>query len=469
MIKATTLVQNLCFIFVTVGMVACADSSSAHGSSCQNPSASAQSGLNFPTDVQGDVHLLIQMSDIKTHLAAFRDDLAAAHAKAPQLNKFRLVQISQDTLALDLDASSPARDVIESYLQQKKIDFVEPNYRTFSTEMAEAQTAPNSFAETPAATAPTLAGRKQIIVAIIDSGVDYTHKDLAPYMWHNPGEIPNNGIDDDNNGFVDDYYGYDFANNKANPMADDQHAYHGTHVAGIVKSAAQLSRAGFNVKIMALKYLDSTGTGFTGNAIKAIDYAIRNGATVLNNSWGSTGMSQALSNAIERARRAHVLFVAAAGNGDANGNGINIDQRPFYPAAFTHDNIISVAAAGAGDFLARFSNYGRVSVDLAAPGVNITSTRNGNTYAVLSGTSMASPYVAGVASMLWSLRPDLSYREIRRILFQSVNSAPILWGKVATSGRIDPTRAMTIASQFTHDPNDVSVPEFTDSTGTCSP
>ncbi len=463
--NTTKKLKYFCAIFVTLGFFSCSDDSPSHSSCTSSPAApdkSTEQSLNSLqlSENQNDLNLLLKMSDLKTQLPKFQEAIAAAHSLAPDLEPFRISQVSHDIISLRIAAQSPARAVIESFIQQKKVLYAEPNYKTFSTEFGEASHIEASFDHNQAV---TTANGKEIIVAIIDSGVDYTHKDLAPFMWHNPGEIPNNGIDDDHNGYIDDYYGYNFANNDSNPMSDDPHAYHGTHVAGIVKAAAQLGRAGINLKIMALKYLDSSASGWTGNAIKAIDYAIKNGAVVMNNSWGSNSYSQALSEAIERARKAHILFVAAAGNGDSAGNGINIDRIPFYPAAYTHDNIISVAAAGAGDFLTRFSNYGRISVDLAAPGLNIRSTRNGNTYAVLSGTSMASPYVAGVAAMLWNARPDLSYKEIRYLLFKSVNTAQFLWGKIATSGRIDPDRALNIANNYTHNPNDNAIPEFMDS------
>ncbi len=468
--NATKKLKHLCAIFVTLGFFSCADDSPTR-SSCLPSDAiisSSQSLNSFEGSAnQKTLNLLLKMPDLKTQLPQFQEALAAAQALTPNLEPFRISQVSHDILSIKLSIQSPARAVIESFIQQRKILYAEPDYQTFSTEVGAATNIEDSVDNTndlkSSSTSDVATQGKDFIVAIIDSGVDYTHKDLAPLMWHNPGEIKNNGIDDDHNGYIDDNDGYDFTNNDNNPMADDTKSYHGTHVAGIVKAAAQLGHAGINLKLMALKYLDSTSSGWTGNAIKAIDYAIKNGAVVINGSWGSNSYSKALSEAIERARKAHVLFVTAAGNGDSAGNGINIDRNAFYPAAYTHDNIISVAAAGSGDFLTRFSNYGRIGVDLAAPGLNIRSTRNGNTYAVLSGTSMASPYVAGVAAMLWSARPDLSYREIRYLIFKSVESAQILWGKIATSGRIDPIRALNIASTYQHNPNDIATPEFMDS------
>jgi subtilisin family serine protease len=229
-------------------------------------------------------------------------------------------------------------------------------------------------------------------------------------------------------------------------------------VAGIVKQAALLADKGINLKIMALKYLDSSASGRTSNAIRAIDYAISKGAMVISNSWGSFGSSTALSDAIGRAQKAGILFTAAAGNGDANGNGVNIDKSPFYPAADPHSNVISVAASDSSGILAGWSNYGAKNVDLGAPGVSILSARNGNTYARLSGTSMATPYISGLAAMLWAKRPDLSAHEIRNVLLSSVDQNSSYAGKVVTGGSVNWSTAVQVAAQYKHDPSDTGLP-----------
>jgi subtilisin family serine protease len=290
--------------------------------------------------------------------------------------------------------------------------------------------------------------KREVVVAVIDSGVDYNHKDLAPFMWKNPREIPDNGIDDDHNGYVDDVYGWDFVNNDHDPMADDSELYHGTHVAGIVQQASELAQAGTSVKIMALKYLDSNALGRTSDAIKAIDYAVENGAQVLSNSWGSWSYSPALSEAIDRARSHGVLFIAAAGNGDASGNGVNTDQIPFYPAAYSQDNIVSVAAVSDQNLLAPWSNFGFLTVDVSALGVHVLSTRNGNSYATLSGTSMATPLVAGVAALVWTLRPELDFSQIRQLLFQSGSVSSDLVGRLSYPIRVTPSAAIEKARSF---------------------
>jgi subtilisin family serine protease len=445
-------------LFVACGQNSGGGGNSASSSSCvrpQNLSTAFQTVLARTSSQAGQKHLLIRMKDLSHDFASLRTDVMSEYQAENTNAKVR--KVSHNTVAVDLPETAPASKVIDQYIADGKLSYIEEDYKTFPMDLGD-DNAPlvgsNDIQNLDPKLLEQAKSSKEVIVAIIDSGVDYTHKDLAPYMWHNPGEIPNNGIDDDGNGFIDDYYGWDFANNDNDPMADDKAAYHGTHVAGIVKQAAQLAELGVNVKIMALKYLDANASGRTSNAIQAIDYAIKNGATVLNNSWGSFGSSAALSDAVERARQANVLFIAAAGNGDAAGNGVNIDQTPFYPAAFPHSNIISVAAVNSSNELAPWSNFGKVGVDIAAPGVGIVSTRNGNTYGTLSGTSMASPYVAGVAAMLWSLRSDLSAIEVKKVLFQSAVASPSVSGKVVTNGVISRTQATQVVNAYTHNPSD---------------
>jgi subtilisin family serine protease len=410
-------------------------------------------------DQNGKFELLVKLTDMNLDFESFKQALQSATSEA----QLKIKKLDSSRVLVEFAKDSPAKAVVEKFIEQRKIAHIEADQKTFAFDTNESAAADMETATAaPVSTATATGTGKDVVVAIIDSGVDYTHKDLAPYMWHNPGEIPDNGIDDDHNGFIDDVYGWDFVNDDKDPQADDT-KYHGTHVAGIVKQAALLAGSGVNFKIMALKYLDSTASGRTSNAIRAIDYAIKNGAIIMNNSWGSTGTSQALTDAIERARQANVLFMAAAGNGDSNGVGINIDQNLFYPAADPHDNVISVAAADDSGVLAGWSNYGLKNVDLAAPGVNILSTRNGNNYVRMSGTSMATPYVSGVAAMLWSQRPDLAYDEIRKILFSSTKPGASESGKMVTGGMINWSAAVQAATNYAHDPSDKGTPALTPS------
>lgn len=287
-------------------------------------------------------------------------------------------------------------------------------------------------------------GGTPVVVGVIDTGIDYNHPDLSGNTWINTGEIDGNGIDDDHNGYVDDRRGWDFANNDKNPMDD---YFHGTHVAGTIGAVGEngqgVAGVAWNVKLMPLKFMGPNG-GVTSDAIEAIDYATSNGAKLTNNSWGGGGFSQSLQNAIQRAQNAGVLFVAAAGN-----SGLNTDKQPSYPSSYPNDNIISVAATDHNDALASFSNYGTTSVDVAAPGVGILSAFPTTVtasmaaanlpanYASISGTSMASPHVAGLAALLWSHLPTLSASEVKSRIVARGDVLPVLLSKVQSGRRVN--------------------------------
>lgn len=285
----------------------------------------------------------------------------------------------------------------------------------------------------------TTTGSRSIIVGVIDTGIDYNHPDLAANIWRNTREIAGNGIDDDGNGYRDDVRGWDFANNDADPFDDNAH---GTHVAGIIGAVGNngvgVSGVAWNVQLMPLKFLTANGSGSTSAAVMAINYAVANGAKILNNSWGGGGFNSALNDAVARARAAGVIFVAAAGN-EANNNDVN----PSYPANINVDNVISVAATDSSDRLASFSNFGATTVDIAAPGVGILSTTPNNNYSSFSGTSMATPFVAGAAALVWSANPTLTYSQVIGRLYSSVDVVAGLSGKVATGGRLNVNRALS--------------------------
>ncbi|MCO8121989.1 S8 family serine peptidase [Stieleria sp. TO1_6] len=287
-------------------------------------------------------------------------------------------------------------------------------------------------------------GSASTLIAVIDTGVDYRHPDLAANIWVNPGEIADDGIDNDGNGFVDDLHGYDFAGNDGDPLDDHNH---GTHVAGTIGAVANngIGIAGVNwdVQIMAVKFLNSRGSGSIADAVSAIHYAVDNGATVSNHSWGfNGGYSQSLADAISYAQSAGHVVVAAAGNGGGDGIGDDNDQFPFYPSAFEHDNLLSVAATDHNDQLGSFSNYGHTQVDLGAPGVGIYSTTRNNTYSTFNGTSMATPHVTGAVALLQSQYPQWSYQEVRDRIFDTVDLVPALQGKTTTGGRLNAAAAV---------------------------
>jgi subtilisin family serine protease len=280
-------------------------------------------------------------------------------------------------------------------------------------------------------------GNPAFVIAVIDTGVEYTHEDLANNAWRNPGEIPGNGIDDDGNGYIDDIYGWDFYNNDNNPMDEEGH---GTHVAGTIcaegNNGTGVSGVAWRCNIMALRFLGPDG-GWTSDAIEALNYAVDRGVRVSNNSWGGGGYSSSLYNAIKNAgTSAGHLFIAAAGNGGMDGVGDNTDITPHYPSSYDLDNIISVAATDNRDRLAGFSNYGTTSVDLGAPGVDIASTMLSQYY-WSNGTSMATPHVTGVAALIFGLYPQFTNTQVRDLILNTTRPIDALNGKTLTGGVVN--------------------------------
>ncbi len=281
-------------------------------------------------------------------------------------------------------------------------------------------------------------GSADTVVAVIDTGIDFDHPDLKSNMWRNQTEANGTAdVDDDSNGVVDDIYGYNAVDNSGNPM-DDQG--HGSHCAGTIgaKGNDGVGVVGVNwdVRLMAVKFLDKNGSGTLENAIKAIDYATRMGAKIMSNSWGGGGFSQTLFDSIKRSEEAGAVFIAAAGN-----DGSNNDSRPAYPASYDISNVISVAAINNKGAKAEFSNYGKRSVHIGAPGVNILSTTGGK-YSSFSGTSMATPHVAGVVALLWSNETQMNAAEIKNRILTTARRLPSLTGKSRTGGTVDAYSAL---------------------------
>ena len=301
-------------------------------------------------------------------------------------------------------------------------------------------------------------GAADVVVADIDTGVDFTQPDLVANIWRNTAEIAGNGIDDDHDGYVDDVYGIDTADHDVVPMDD---MGHGTHTSGIVAAVAGngagVSGIAPGVKIMALKFLDYRGWGTDAQAVECIDYVIHQkqagvNVVAINASWGGTPGDRVLHDAIERAGQAGIVFCAAAGN-----DGTNADEHPMYPAAFDCPTIISVAATGTNDHLASFSNYGDCSVDIGAPGVDIMSTLPGGRYAEWSGTSMATPFVAGAVALCASEYPgETAGQRVQRIL-GSARPVPALRDKVASGGLLDVPAALSLGTTTTDSTAPVTV------------
>jgi len=376
------------------------------------------------------------------------------------------------------DPSQSKKKVLQRLKEDEAVEYAEPNYPI------QAQNLPNDpmFSELWALRNTgqssgvvgvdlgmeevwnILTGVPQMIVAILDTGIDYRHEDLAANIWVNTREIPGNNRDDDGDGLIDDYYGYDFNGERGDPM---DVSFHGTHIAGTIGAVGNngigITGINWRVKLMGLKVLDSAGNGSLSDIVRGIEYAVDHGAKVINASWAfpsslsglpsdpSLEPSQAMRDAIAAADQAGVIFVAAAGN-----HGVNSDQLPRYPASYSLRNIISVAATDRNDVLASFSNYGALSIDLGAPGVSILSTYPNDPnrlYAYATGTSMASPHVAGAAALLWAQNPSLSHREVIDRILQGVQHVSSLNGKTLTGGRLDLARSISLNStQVNHPP-----------------
>jgi thermitase len=274
-------------------------------------------------------------------------------------------------------------------------------------------------------------------VAILDTGIDTDHPDLESNVYKSKDK-PNNNKDDDKNGYVDDTYGLNVIKGKGSGQDDDGH---GTHVSGIVGGRGNndvgVSGTCWSTKLLAVKFMNSHGKGSTSDAIAGIDYAVKQGFKIINCSFGSSSKSSSLHDAVDYAQDHNVLLVVAAGNDSEN-----IDKHPLYPASYSDSNILAVAASTSDDTLADFSNFGSEAVDVAAPGESIYSTYLGGGYRVLSGTSMAAPYVSGVAALLRKQESDATYGNLRYAIRHKVDKPPALNGKVAYDGRLNAEKAL---------------------------
>jgi subtilisin family serine protease len=284
-------------------------------------------------------------------------------------------------------------------------------------------------------------GSTKVVIAVLDSGVDYTHADLVSNIWTRPESVPE--YEDEDLGTIDDYHGFNSDDAIADPMDENGH---GTHCAGVIGAEGDNNEgiAGINwkVEIMPLKFLGSGGFGSTKNAIEAINYVIDRkkagvNVRVISASWGSTSKSKALEDVIRIAGEEGILFVAAAGNDSSNN-----DKRPHYPSNYDLPNVISVAALDRNDQLASFSNYGEKTVHIAAPGKDIVSTWLSNAYRDASGTSMATPQIAGVAGLILAKQPKISVGKLREKILASVDKLVSLNGKVSSGGRINAAKAV---------------------------
>jgi subtilisin family serine protease len=362
----------------------------------------------------------------------------------------------------DLDNANPATVAAEYRLMTDYVEYAEENYAIevdhsgggnhlhpedprFTDQWAlwnDGQGGGKSGADISAMGAwYVTTGSDKVVVAVIDTGVDYTHIDLANNIWIRPADVP--PYVDREVGVIQDLHGYNAVDNNADPMDENGH---GTHCAGIIGAEGGNNEgiAGVNWKtqIMPLKFLNAGGFGNTKDAIECINYVIdrrKHGVNVrvISASWGSTQKSRALEDIIRKANDEGILFVAASGNASAD-----TDRTPHYPSSYNLPNIVSVAALDRNDQLASFSNYGARTVHIASPGKEILSTWLNNEYEEHSGTSMATPVVAGVAALILAKEPRLSLSDLRKRLLESVDKLDSLKGKVVTGGRINAAKAV---------------------------
>lgn len=352
------------------------------------------------------------------------------------------------------------REAIIRYMQDPDVEYAEPNYvRSARSTVPNDPLFPMQWAlqntqganiKMPSAW-DIITGNKGLVIAVVDSGVDYTHPDLAGNIWANPGEPScSSANDNDHDGYVADCRGWNFVSDNNNPMDDDGH---GTHVSGTIGAAGNnnLGVAGvmWDVKIMPLKILDNNGNGTAADEVAAIQYAITKGAKIINASFAGDQFSNAEFDAITAANAAGILFVTAAGNGNNNAIGSDNDTLPVYPGNYDLPNIISVAATDQNDNLASFSNFGPDTVHVAAPGVLILSTVPPSLsfsfcgsspligYEYCDGTSMSTPHVTGLAGLISSYYSGLTPSQLRAMIMRYVDTLPALRGAVKSGGRIN--------------------------------
>lgn len=387
---------------------------------------------------------------------AGESDLKGLHRR----HKFRLLRAHPafgNLQVLEIPSGTSVPDAIRACRQEALVAFAEPDYTVMAHQLSD-DPAVNNGAQWHLNNLGTAGGgneagiraaeawdllhdAEEVIVALVDSGIRYTHEDLAANMWRNPGEIPGNGKDDDRNGWVDDVFGINAVGGNGDPMDT---IGHGTHTAGIVGAVGNNGTGGsgvaWKVRLMACKFLDSAGEGSTSDAIRCMDYARTKGAKIINCSWGGTAASSALSSAIERLRQAGIVVVASSGN-----DGADNDTSPQYPANDSHDNVIAVAATTASDRLASFSNFGSTRVDLGAPGLAIYSTwaSSDSSYSTQSGTSMSAPMVSGALALLRARFPSETPAQLIDRLLSTTDPIPALTGKTLSGGRLNLRRALT--------------------------
>ena len=355
-----------------------------------------------------------------------------------------------DVQVLQLPEGANPRAIVAKYQRSRLAQFVEldyfvqaaavPNDPSFTLQwgLSNSGQGPGSLADADIDAPEAWEVRTSatnVVIAILDSGVRINHEDLNANLWRNPGEIPGNGIDDDNNGYVDDIHGADILNHTGNPFDESGH---GSIVAGVIGAVGNngigVAGVAWKARMMICKFLNASGGGSISDTVECFDYARANGAKILNASFVTTEVSMALSNAITACQEAGIILVAASGNSRKD-----IDATPFFPASYPHSNIVVVMATDSADGLYPLNNFGATNVDLAAPGVNIRSTWVvvNDSYVDYTGTSMAAAFVAGAMALVWEQYPEEPYWQIIQRVMAAADPLPVLAGKCVTGGRLN--------------------------------
>ncbi|NDG78571.1 MAG: hypothetical protein EBX47_03935 [Synechococcaceae bacterium WB8_1B_057] len=434
-------------------------------------------------------------------------------------------------LVRDRQGNRELKELQAAFKKQPEVIFTEPNQEVYiqlisndpSINSMWGMQATGFGIKAVSAWDKNLVGSSKVVTGVVDTGIDYTHKDLYLNVWLNQGELKNlsffgnlkdvnndgligfrdlndsqnlgnsstklvdwnkngyidagdlldnrsgweDGKDNDSNGYIDDLIGWDFANNDNDPFDDNGH---GTHVAGTIGAmggnAIGVTGINWQTQMVPLKFMSSNGSGSLLSAVAAIDYfttakiqAQARGESSrfvsTNNSWGGGGYSQSLANSIQRANDQGLLFVAAAGNGGNDGIGDNNDVIANYPSNYSNNNVIAVGSITSSGALSSFSNYGLVNVDVAAPGSSILSTLPGNKYGSLSGTSMATPHVAGALALLAAAAPQATGAQLKEAVLNSTAATQSLAAKTVSGGRLDISAALA-KLQNSPDPNPVT-------------
>ena len=427
--------------------------------SSASPAADAR-----PTIVEGEVLVKTKSSLFKSDQESLLDSLGASVKERFEFPKDLFKSFDGEVMRLQLPDGLSTKEALAKLADDPRVDYAVPNEIIYLDEVIDEQAPPSQGStdpgdiggrkpddldsklwglhnrgqdrgtndadiDAPEAWAKTT-GSNDVLVAVIDTGVDYNHPDLVGNIWTNPGEIPGDGIDNDGNGVVDDIHGYNAFADNGDPM--DGHS-HGTHCAGTIAAQGNngegIAGVAWDAKIMGVKIFSDSGSTSSDAILRGILYAAKNGARITSNSWGGGGANDLIKEAFEKSTAFHVM---AAGN-----NGRNVDSRENYPSGYEMANSIAVAATDRNDRLASFSNYGQKEVDIAAPGVDTYSTVPNGKFGFKSGTSMATPHVSGAAVLMVAHEPNITNEELKQRLMDGADRIPSLRGKVASHGRLN--------------------------------